>query len=149
MATEIGIHRIREILPHRYPFLLIDRITEIEPGVSLRAIKNVTINEPFFDGHFPYRPVFPGVLMLESIAQASAVLVSLIIDAKASRKNVYLFAGVDKARFRSPAEPGDQLVIDVSLGAHRKTLWRCSGKITVQGRTICTSEVLFTHRPIE
>ena len=143
------VAEIKNLLPHRYPFLLLDRVVEYEANERIVCIKNVTINEPFFDGHFPYRPVFPGVLMLESIAQASAVLVSLIIDAKASRKNVYLFAGVDKARFRSPAEPGDQLVIDVSLGAHRKALWRCSGKITVQGRTICTSEVLFTHRPIE
>ncbi|MGE4635017.1 MAG: 3-hydroxyacyl-ACP dehydratase FabZ [Arenicellales bacterium] len=146
---EIDIHRIEDILPHRYPFLLIDRITDVTPGESLRALKNVTINEPFFAGHFPHRPVFPGVLMLESIAQASAVLVSLIIDAKASRKNVYLFAGVDKARFRSPAEPGDQLVIDITLGAHRRDLWRCSGLITVDGKTVCTSDVLFTHRPIE
>ena len=87
--------------------------------------------------------------MLESIAQASAILVSLIIDAKASRKNVYLFAGVDKARFKAPVEPGDQLVIDVSLEGQRSSLWRCSGTISVQGKTVCTSDVLFTHRPIE
>ena len=85
---EIDIHRIREILPHRYPFLLIDRVLDVTPGERLRALKNVTANAPFFDGHFPHRPVFPGVLMLESIAQASAILVSLIIDAKASQKNV-------------------------------------------------------------
>ena len=91
MEKEIDIHRIREILPHRYPFLLIDRVVSLTPGERLTAVKNVTANEPFFDGHFPYRPVFPGVLMLESIAQASAILVSLIIDAKASQKNVYLF----------------------------------------------------------
>ena len=110
---EIDIHRIEDILPHRYPFLLIDRITDVTPGESLRALKNVTINEPFFSGHFPHRPVFPGVLMLESIAQASAVLVSLIIDAKASRKNVYLFAGVDKARFRSP--PSREINLSLTL----------------------------------
>ena len=90
MEKEIDIHRIREILPHRYPFLLVDRVVSLTPGERLTAVKNVTANEPFFDGHFPYRPVFPGVLMLESIAQASAILVSLIIDAKASQKNVYL-----------------------------------------------------------
>ena len=149
METEIDIHRIREILPHRYPFLLVDRVVEVTPGERLRALKNVTANEPFFDGHIPHRPVFPGVLMLESIAQASAILVSLIIDAKASRKNVYLFAGVDKARFKAPVEPGDQLVIDVSLEGQRSSLWRCSGTISVQGKTVCTSDVLFTHRPIE
>ena len=87
--------------------------------------------------------------MLESIAQASAILVSLIIDAKASQKNVYLFAGVDKARFKAPVEPGDQLVIDVSLEGQRSALWRCSGTISVEGKVVCASDVLFTHRPIE
>ena len=149
METEINIHRIREILPHRYPFLLIDRVLEVVAGERLRALKNVTANEPFFDGHFPHRPVFPGVLMLEGIAQASAILVSLIIDAKASQKNVYLFAGVDKARFKAPVEPGDQMIIDVSLEAQRRALWRCSGIITVGGKVVCASDVLFTHRPIE
>lgn len=147
--TEIDIHRIREILPHRYPFLLIDRVLNVTPGERLRALKNVTANEPFFDGHFPHRPVFPGVLMLESIAQASAILVSLIIDAKASQKNVYLFAGVDKARFKAPVEPGDQLIIDVQLEAQRQALWKCSGSISVSGKLVCSSDVLFTHRPIE
>ena len=149
MQNEIDIHRIREILPHRYPFLLIDRVVEHTPGESLTALKNVTVNEPFFEGHFPYRPVFPGVLMLESIAQASAILVSLIIDAKASQKNVYLFAGVDKARFKAPVEPGDQLMITVRLEAQRRALWRCAGQIEVDGKTVCASDVLFTHRPIE
>jgi len=87
--------------------------------------------------------------MLEGIAQASAILVSLIIDAKASQKNVYLFAGVDKARFKAPVEPGDQMIIDVSLEAQRRALWRCSGTITVDGKVVCMSDVLFTHRPIE
>ncbi|MDC0166843.1 3-hydroxyacyl-[acyl-carrier-protein] dehydratase FabZ, partial [Gammaproteobacteria bacterium] len=91
----------------------------------------------------------PGVLMLESIAQASAILVSLIIDAKASQKNVYLFAGVDKARFKAPVEPGDQVIIDVRLEAQRRALWKCSGVITVDDKIVCTSDVLFTHRPIE
>ena len=149
MQNKIDIHRIREILPHRYPFLLIDRVVEHAPGESLTALKNVTVNEPFFEGHFPYRPVFPGVLMLESIAQASAILVSLIIDAKASQKNVYLFAGVDKARFKAPVEPGDQLMITVRLEAQKRALWRCAGYIEVAGKRVCSSDVLFTHRPIE
>jgi len=149
VQNEIDIHRIREILPHRYPFLLIDRVVEHTPGESLTALKNVTVNEPFFEGHFPYRPAFPGVLMLESIAQASAILVSLIIDAKASQKNVYLFAGVDKARFKAPVEPGDQLMITVRLEAQKRALWRCAGQIEVDGKTVCASDVLFTHRPIE
>jgi 3-hydroxyacyl-[acyl-carrier-protein] dehydratase len=87
--------------------------------------------------------------MLESIAQASAILVSLIIDAKASQKNVYLFAGVDKARFKAPVEPGDQLIIEVALESQRRALWKCSGTISVSGKLVCSSDVLFTHRPIE
>ena len=145
----LDLVQIQDILPHRYPFLLVDRVVEMEPGKRVVAIKNVTANEPFFDGHFPHRPVFPGVLMLESIAQASAILVSLIIDAKASQKNVYLFAGVDKARFKAPVEPGDQLIIDVQLETQRRALWKCSGSISVAGKLVCSSDVLFTHRPIE
>ena len=110
--AQIDINQIKKILPHRYPFLMIDRVIRVDPGKTLTAIKNVSVNEPFFEGHFPHRPVFPGVLMLECIAQASAILASLMIDATASGKNVYLFAGVDKARFKRPVGPGDQLFID-------------------------------------
>ena len=147
--TQIGINEIQKILPHRYPFLMIDRVIQVDPGKTLTAIKNVSINEPFFEGHFPHRPLFPGVLMLECIAQASAILASLMIDATASGKNVYLFAGVDKARFKRPVEPGDQLVIDVEFEKHVKKLWRCTGTITVNGQVACSSDVLFTHREIE
>ncbi len=149
MIQELDICQIRDILPHRYPFLLIDRVINVVPGKQLTAIKNVTANEPFFDGHFPHRPIFPGVLMLECIAQASALLASLVLDARASQKNLYLFAGVDKARFKRPVEPGDQMVIEVSLAAHKKGLWRCSGRIEVDGQLTCSSDVLFTHRAIE
>ena len=147
--TQIDINQIQKILPHRYPFLMIDRVIKVDPGKTLTAIKNVSVNEPFFEGHFPHRPVFPGVLMLECIAQASAILASLMIDATASGKNVYLFAGVDKARFKRPVGPGDQLFIDIEFVKHIKKLWRCVGTIKADGELVCSADVLFTHREIE
>lgn len=147
--TQFDINQIRKILPHRYPFLMIDRVIEVDPGKTLTAIKNVSVNEPFFEGHFPHHPVFPGVFMLECIAQASAILASLMIDTTASGKNVYLFAGVDKARFKRPVAPGDQLFIDVEFVKHIKKLWRCVGTIKVDGELACSAEVLFTHREIK
>ena len=146
--TQIDINQIQKILPHRYPFLMIDRVIEVDPGKPLTAIKNVSVNEPFFAGHFPHRSVFPGVLMLECIAQASAILASLMIDATANGKNVYLFAGVDKARFKRPVGPGDQLLIDVKFDKHIKKLWRCVGTIKVDRELACSADVLFTHREI-
>ena len=146
--TAIDIHKIQKILPHRYPFLMIDRVIKLDHGKALTAIKNVTINEAFFPGHFPHQPVFPGVLMLECIAQASAILASIMIDAEASQKHSYLFAGIDKARFKRPVEPGDQLVIQIEFGKYVKRMWRCSGKITVDGDLVCYADVLFTHREI-
>jgi 3-hydroxyacyl-[acyl-carrier-protein] dehydratase len=147
--NQIDINQIQKILPHRYPFLMIDRVIEFDPGKTLTAVKNISVNEPFFDGHFPHRPVFPGVLMLECIAQASAILASLMIDVKASKKHVYLFAGVDKARFKRPVGPGDQLRIYVQIEKHIKKLWRCTGVIKVDGELVCSADVLFTHREIE
>ena len=147
--TQIDINQIQKILPHRYPFLMIDRVIDVDPGKTLTAIKNVSVNEPFFEGHFPHHPVFPGVLMLECIAQASAILASLMIDATASGKDVYLFAGVDKARFKRRVGPGDQLFIDVEFVKHIKKLWRCIGTIKVDGELACSADVLFTHKEIE
>ena len=147
--SQIDINQIQRILPHRYPFLMIDRVIEVDPGKTLTAIKNVTVNEPFFEGHFPHHPLFPGVLMLECIAQASAILASLMIDVTARGKSVYLFAGVDKARFKRPVGPGDQLFIDVEFVKHVKKLWRCVGTITVDGQIACSADVLFTHREIK
>ena len=147
--NSIDINKIQKILPHRYPFLMIDRVVEVDTGKTLTAIKNITFNEPFFVGHFPHRPVFPGVLMLECIAQASAILASLMIDTEASQKHSYLFAGIDKARFKRPVEPGDQLYIEVKFEKYVKRLWRCSGTITVDQALTCSADVLFTHREIE
>ena len=146
--TVLDISRIREILPHRYPFLLIDRVTQVVEGKSLTAVKNVTINEPIFTGHFEHRPIFPGVLMIECIAQASALLARLILDAAATRQRLYLFAGVDRARFRKIVEPGDQMCIEVELKKHKQQVWRCAGTIAVDGALACSADILFTHKDL-
>ena len=111
----MDIHKILKQLPHRYPFLLVDRVLAIDKGKTIRAIKNVTMNEPFFQGHFPHRPVMPGVLMLEALAQAAALLAFDALDTSPSEDTVYFFAGIDGARFKRPVEPGDQLILDVTL----------------------------------
>ena len=111
----MDIHQILKQLPHRYPFLLVDRVVSIEKGKSIRALKNVTMNEPFFQGHFPHRPVMPGVLMLEALAQAAALLAFDTLGTSPSDDMVYYFAGIDGARFKRPVEPGDQLFLDVEL----------------------------------
>src|SRR5690606_26536055 len=111
----MDIHQILKLLPHRYPILLVDRVLEIEKGKRIQALKNVTINEPFFTGHFPHRPVMPGVLILEAMAQTAALLTFETLGVAPDDKTVYYFAGIDGARFKRPVEPGDQLVMDVSL----------------------------------
>jgi 3-hydroxyacyl-[acyl-carrier-protein] dehydratase len=111
----MDIHKILKQLPHRYPFLLVDRVLAIDKGKTIRALKNVTMNEPFFQGHFPHRPVMPGVLMLEALAQAAALLAFDALDTSPSEDTVYYFAGIDGARFKRPVEPGDQLFLDVEL----------------------------------
>jgi 3-hydroxyacyl-[acyl-carrier-protein] dehydratase len=111
----LDINAILRQLPHRYPFLLVDRVLAIDKGKTIRALKNVTMNEPFFQGHFPHRPVMPGVLMLEALAQAAALLAFDALDTSPSDDTVYYFAGIDGARFKRPVEPGDQLFLDVEL----------------------------------
>ncbi len=111
----MNIHQILKQLPHRYPFLLVDRVLELEKGKTLKALKNVTMNEPFFEGHFPHRPVMPGVLMLEALAQAAALLAFDALNTSPNDETVYYFAGIDGARFKRPVEPGDQLILEVEL----------------------------------
>jgi len=124
----IDIQEIMEILPHRYPFLLIDKIVELKPSVSARGIKNVTINEPFFQGHFPGHPIMPGVLLIESMAQVAGVLA---IKSSATKDKVIYFMGIDKAKFRRPVVPGDTLSINVTVKKIRGPVWSCKGLITV------------------
>ena len=147
-SSGIDIHEIRKILPHRYPFLLIDRVLEYQLNTRLAAIKNVSVNEPFFQGHFPVRPVFPGVLILEAIAQASAILASRGLDEEPDENTIFLFAGVDKARFKRPVEPGDQLRIEVAQTHCKNRVWKYSGTASVDGGLCATADILFTYRKV-
>jgi 3-hydroxyacyl-[acyl-carrier-protein] dehydratase len=149
VLNALDIHKVLEFLPHRYPFLLVDRVLSYEPDTSLTAIKNVTFNEPYFQGHFPYRPVMPGVLILESMVQASAVLASVSIDARASEKRIYYFVGVDKARFKRPVEPGDQLILEVIFTRKLRGMWKCDTTAKVGDQVCCTAEVMFTYKDIQ
>ncbi len=147
-TNRLDIHQLRDILPHRYPFLLIDRVLEYETHVKLKAIKNVSVNEPFFQGHFPARPVFPGVLILEAIAQASAILASRGLDEPPGENIIFLFAGIDKARFKRPVEPGDQMLIEVSQTHYKSRMWKYSGAASVDGKLAASADILFTYREI-
>jgi 3-hydroxyacyl-[acyl-carrier-protein] dehydratase len=144
----MDIHQILQKLPHRYPFLLVDRVLEIEKGKSIKAIKNVTINEPFFTGHFPHRPVMPGVLMLEAMAQAAALLSFATQGVTPDDKTVYYFAGIDAARFKRPVEPGDQLVMDVELLRHKAGIYKFKGVTRVGEELACEAELMCTMRTV-
>ncbi len=145
----ISIHEIKNYLPHRYPFLLLDRVNEYTKGEHLQALKNVTINEPFFTGHFPHRPVMPGVLVIEAMAQASAILASFDVGGDPDVDNrVYYFTGIDKARFKRPVEPGDQLIIDVKIIRRIKNMWKCSAIATVDGDKAVSCELMFTYKDL-
>jgi len=145
----MDIHQILKQLPHRYPFLLVDRVVSIDKGKSIRALKNVTINEPFFVGHFPHRPVMPGVLILEAMAQAAALLSFDTQGITPDDKTVYYFAGIDGARFKRPVEPGDQLVMDVTLERARAGVFKFKGITRVGEEVACEAELMCTMRRIE
>ncbi|HCH57205.1 MAG TPA: 3-hydroxyacyl-[acyl-carrier-protein] dehydratase FabZ [Rhodospirillaceae bacterium] len=134
-ADEIDVHRIMEMIPHRYPFLMIDRVVDIVPGVKATGVKNVTINEPFFAGHFPERPVMPGVLIIEAMAQTAAVFVVHTLGPESEGKLVY-FMSVDGARFRKPVEPGDQLHVEVTKQRSRGNVWKFTGRANVDGNLV-------------
>lgn len=142
MNSVADIHEILKLLPHRFPFILIDRIIEFNPGDSIVAIKNVTINEPFFMGHFPGLPVMPGVLILEAMAQAAGVLAYKSTNTSASDGRLYLFAGIDNARFRRVVEPGDQLRLEVKLLKQKREIWKLAATALVDGEVACTAELL-------
>jgi 3-hydroxyacyl-[acyl-carrier-protein] dehydratase len=144
----MDIHKILKQLPHRYPFLLVDRVLEIDKGKSIKALKNVTINEPFFVGHFPHRPVMPGVLMLEALAQAAALLAFDMLDKAPDDKTVYYFAGIDGARFKRPVEPGDQLVLHVSLDRMKAGIFKFKARATVGEELAVEAELMCTMRTI-
>ena len=144
----MDIHQILKQLPHRYPILLVDRVLEIETGKRIKALKNVSINEPFFMGHFPHRPVMPGVLMLEAMAQAAALLAFDTLGVVPDDKTVYYFAGIDGARFKRPVEPGDQLVMDVSLDRMKAGIFKFKGTTRVGDEVACEAELMCTMRRI-
>jgi 3-hydroxyacyl-[acyl-carrier-protein] dehydratase len=144
----MDIHQILKQLPHRYPILLVDRVLELEKGKSIKALKNVTINEPFFVGHFPHRPVMPGVLMLEAMAQTAALLSFATMGVTPDDKTVYYFAGIDAARFKRPVEPGDQLVMDVTLGRMKSGIFKFHGVARVGEELACEAELMCTMRTV-
>ena len=144
----MDIHQILKQLPHRYPILLVDRVLSLEKGQRIVALKDVTINEPFFTGHFPHRPVMPGVLMLEAMAQAAALLAFDTLGVTPDDKTVYYFAGIDGARFKRPVEPGDQLVMDIQLNRMKAGIFKFSGVIRVADEVACEAELMCTMRTI-
>ncbi|GGD56810.1 3-hydroxyacyl-ACP dehydratase FabZ [Lacimicrobium alkaliphilum] len=139
----IEIEEIMELLPHRYPMLLIDRVTEYELGVSIKAYKNISFNEPCFTGHFPGKPIFPGVMILEALAQAAGVLG---FKTAGNSDDLYLYAGIDKARFKRPVVPGDRLDFDVVLIKEKRGIWKFSGVASVDGAEACSAEFMCAMR---
>lgn len=140
----MDIQKIQSLLPHRYPFLLVDRVIESEPGKRLVAIKNVTINEPFFPGHFPSKPVMPGVLLIEAMAQATGLLA--MESADVPKEAIYYLVGVDKARFKRPVVPGDQLVFEVEVIKNKREIWVFSAEAKVDGKQVASAEIMCTAR---
>lgn len=145
----MDIHQVLEYLPHRYPFLLIDRVLSCEPGKNIVALKNVTINEPFFGGHFPHHPVMPGVMIIEALAQAAAILTFKTAGAKGDDKSVYYFVGIDNARFKKPVTAGDTLNLDVSLQRHVRGLWKFRATARVEDTVVAEADLMCTVRPLK
>jgi len=145
----MDIHQILEHLPHRYPFILVDRVLELEPGKKIKAVKNVSINEPFFPGHFPHHPVMPGVLIVEALAQAAAILSFKTGNFMPSDNSVYYFAGIDKARFKKPVSPGDQLILEVSIDRILKGIWKYNCSASVDGKLVAEADIMCILKDIK
>ena len=142
----LHVQEIMRFLPHRYPFLLIDRIVEFEELKRIVAIKNVTFNEPFFQGHFPGHPIMPGVLIVEAMAQAAALLFRVDEENTPGEDATYYFVGIDKARFKRPVQPGDQLVMNIKIKRKMRGIWKFEGTATVDDKVCCTSEFMCTYK---
>jgi 3-hydroxyacyl-[acyl-carrier-protein] dehydratase len=145
--TSMDIHQILNYLPHRYPILLVDRVLEVVAGERIRSLKNVSVNENFFPGHYPHHPVMPGVLIIEAMAQTAAILSFKTMNSKPDDQSVYYFVGIDNARFKKPVSPGDQLMIDVKLTARKRGLWKFSGVATVDGQIAAEADLMCAVRP--
>jgi len=144
----MDVNEIREYLPHRYPFLLVDRVLELEKGDSIVAIKNVTVNEPFFNGHFPDHPVMPGVLIVEAMAQAAGILGFKTMDKKPQDGSIYYFVGSDKLRFKRPVVPGDQLKLEAKVISERRGIWKFDVQATVEGDLVSSATILCADRKV-
>lgn len=147
--TGMDIHEILKHLPHRYPFVLIDRVVSLELGKEIVAIKNVSVNEPYFPGHFPYHPVMPGVLIVEAMAQAAAILSFKTMNTMPSDDSVYYFAGIDSARFKKPVSPGDQIILNVKIDRILKGIWKYTGVASVDGAVVAEAQMMCILKAIE
>ena len=147
--VDMDIHQVLAHLPQRFPILMIDRVMECEPGKRILALKNVSANEPYFPGHFPHRPVMPGVLILEAMAQAAGILVFRTLGSKPDDKSVYYYAGIDNARFKRPVEPGDQLMIEVAILGSKRGIWKFGCTARVGEALVAEADILCTVRPAE
>lgn len=147
--SQMDIHEILDYLPHRYPMLLVDRVLEVIPGERIVALKNVSINEPFFPGHYPHHPVMPGVLVIEALAQTAAILSFKTMGGRPDDKSVYYFVGIDGARFKRPVSPGDQLIFEVSILANKRGIWKFAAQARVDGQVAAEAELMCTVRSIE
>jgi 3-hydroxyacyl-[acyl-carrier-protein] dehydratase len=146
--AEMDIHEILEHLPHRYPFLLVDRVLEVEPGKAIHAYKNISINEPFFTGHFPHHPVLPGVLIMEALAQAAGILAFKTMDEKPSDDSVFYFVGIDDARFKKPVMPGDQLHLHVEVLRQVRGIWKFAAKAKVGDAIVAEAQLMCAKREL-
>jgi len=144
----MDIKEIREYLPHRYPFLLVDRVVELELGERITALKNVSVNEPFFTGHFPELPIMPGVLIIEALAQASGILGFKTVNKKPADGSIYLFVGADKMRFKRPVVPGDQLHLHAEILAEKRGIWKFNCRAEVDGQLAASGEILCADRKL-
>ena len=145
--SRMDIHQILEYLPHRYPILLVDRVLEVVPGERITALKNVSMNEPFFPGHYPHHPVMPGVLVVEAMAQTAAILSFKTMGVKPDGVSVYYFVGIDNARVKKPVGPGDQLIIDVRIETTRRGIWKYSATAKVDGQVAAEADLMCAMRP--
>jgi 3-hydroxyacyl-[acyl-carrier-protein] dehydratase len=141
-AVSLDIMGVMRLLPHRYPFLLVDRVLECHKGESIRAVKNVTVNEPFFPGHFPHRPVMPGVMIIEALAQAAGLLAFITADVVPDESTRFYFVGIDNARFRKPVEPGDQLILTAKLERTMRGIWKFTTVAYVGDAEVCSAEMM-------